>query len=66
MNQLMENSLRSYDVTSVVTSYLVGLRSCHSQPAIAKVKDPHRYVERGLPVFSPLYLGTCVFLYNDL
>ena len=30
-----------------------------SSMALAKGKVPHKYVERGLPVFSPIYLHTC-------
>ena len=36
--------------------------SIHNVPALAKSKVPHKYVERGLPVFSPLYLCARVFV----
>ena len=40
--------------------------SIHNVPAWAKGKVPHKYVERGLPAFSPLCLRTRVFVYIGL
>ena len=38
----------------------------HNVPALAKGKVPHKYVERGLPVFLLLYLRTGAFVYIGL
>ena len=38
----------------------------HNVPALAKGKVPHKYVERGLRAFSPLYLRTRAFVYISL
>ena len=34
-----------------------GTSGIHNVPALAKGKVPHKYVERGLPAFSSLYLA---------
>ena len=45
---------------------ILGTSSIHNVQALAKGKVPHRNIERGVPVFSPLFLHTCVYLHSKL
>ena len=43
---------------------ILGTSSIHNVQALAKGKVPHRNIERGVPVFSPLFLHTCVVVFT--